>query len=224
MQLVQLRLVIEFDERDTSLHTPARKVFQAFGGKVSKTRPTEPGAHILSESDKAEITWDYDHCSIALEQIERYAESLKLIMNYLSIIDSVVPIGKLKVAELGTRWILPTTKYDFASLNRLYMQTILSQKDYMRDTFDTGVILDMRADDWIIHHESGPMNSKQLQEDYLHFKRENLPQVFMSLLVSVKSTNLLQYSVEQMDNLLARGFDCCSQHSDSFHNVWRDYL
>lgn len=224
MQLVQLILQIEFDERNTLLHTPARKVFQALGGKVGKTQPTEPGAHILSESDKAEIRWNYDYCSIALEQIERHAESLKLIIDYLRTIDSVVPIGKLKVVELRTNWILPMTKYDFASLNRLYMQTVLSQKDYMQATFDTGVVLDMRIDDWIIHHESGPMNLKQLQEEYLHFRWGNLPQVFIFLLVSVKSINLLQYSVEQMGDFLTRGFDYCSRHSDNFYNIWRDYL
>lgn len=224
MNLVQLRIRIEFDDKNTSLHTPARKVFTAFGGRTRVRRPKEPGAEIKIDDVKAQIDWDYETCLITLERTEKVDECIDLAVDFVRTVDSVVPIAKMKVFELGTRWIFPTKQYSFNSLNELYIQRLLSRWDYMQGTFDTGVILDIDIGDWIIHHESGPMEPKQLLERFLRFKRENLPKAFIFLHVSGRYKNVIQYSEENIRNLIEKGLDCCKLHSTSFTEVWREYL
>jgi len=166
MQLVHFSVELEFDER-TQSHTPAHKVFSALGGKTPKIQPREPGANIRREKQKIIINWQYEKCVIGLEKTEDPIECMRIMTQLMETIDNVAPIGKLRSTNIVTEWILPAPQHDFASLNELYMRTMISPKEFMQGTYDSSVILDNEIDDFIIHHQSGPMMQKQLLEQYL---------------------------------------------------------
>lgn len=224
MDLIQLRIRIDFDEKNTHIHTPARKVFTAFGARVPAQHPIEPGTQIKINDLKAQINWNYERCLITLERTEKIDNGIDSMVSFLSTIDSVVPIVKIKSFELGCKWIYPAPKHSFASLNELYMQRVLSRADYLQGTYDTGIILDIKIDDWVVHHESGPMEPKQLLEQFLRFKRDNLPKAFIFLRVDGTYRNVIQYSEENIRNLIEKGLGYCKQNSKSFNELWRGHI
>jgi hypothetical protein len=188
MQLVHFKIDFEFDET-TRLHTPARKVFNAFGGKVRKTKPSEPGANLKDEKSKLEIIWRYERCKIRLEDTEDRSKCLSRVKGILEAIDNVAPIGKLNNTEVMTEWILPAKRHDFNSLSELYAKTMISTKEFMPGIYDYSVVFDSRIGDFVLHHQSGPMMEEQLAKEYLIFKRPNLPKnliYFYGLMPSTK--------------------------------------
>jgi hypothetical protein len=223
MNLVQFGINIHFDEK-TQIHTPARKVFVALGAKVGKARPTEPGTRVKNEGLGTEVYWNYEYCQVKIEQRENSSECIDLAVKYLKTVDSVARIGNLRETELVTEWIIPTPKHNFTSLNELYMRTMISQREFMQGTYDSGVILDAKIGDFILHHQSGPMKPEQLLNQFLVFKRVNLPKLFLFLYTSIKSTKVIQYSEKEMHDFLADAMHKCELHSKSFNEVWEGCL
>lgn len=223
MQLVQFNVKFEFDEL-TQLYTPARKVFNAFGGKTPKRPPREPGTSIRDEQSKLLVRWDYKGCRIALERTEKRDEVMNLIMRLLQVIDSAVPIGRIRKTYVTTSWILPAPHHDYTSLNKLYMRTIISQKDFMQYTYDSSVMFDSRIDEFAFHHQSGPMEPKQLLEDYLLFKRDKLPKVFIFLLTRLTNNKVIEYTKKEMRDFLEGALSHCERHSEQFDKLWEDSL
>lgn len=223
MLLVHFGIEFKFDDA-TKLHTPARKVFHAFGGKIQRTKPMEPGANIRSEKQKFEINWQYEKCKIRLEETEDRNKCISLMTKLLETIDNVAPIGKLQNTQIYTEWLLPATRHDFASLNEIYMRTIISPKDFMRETYDSSIILDSRIGDFILHHQSGPMMQRQLLEEYLIFKRPNLPKELIFLIISARYTKVIQYNKKDIYSFIEKAFSLCEQRSNEFGKIWEGYL
>lgn len=223
MQLVHISIDIKFEE-NAELYTPARKVFTALGGKIPKTLPREPYVSIRREKLKALVNWRYNGCRITLERTENRNECVNLAVQFLETIDSVVRIGNMQRVDVNTNWILPTPRHNFASLNELYMQTLMSQKKFMEGTFDSSVILDGRIDDLILSHQSGPMEPKQLVEEFLVFKREALPKLFIFLSIEISHRNVLEYSKVKMRSFLEECLSHCERHSEDFGKIWEGYL
>ena len=223
MQLVHFSIELEFD-KSTRLHTPAQKVFTALGGKTLKTKPREPGTNIRNEKQKNLINWQYEKCGIGLEKTEDPIECMRIMTQLMETIDNVAPIGKLQSTKIVTGWILPAPRHDFASLNELYMHTSISPKEFMQGTYDSSVILDSEIDDFIFHHQSGPMTQKQLLEEYLIYKRDNLPKVLIFLYTSATYTKVINYNKKEMHSVIENAFGLCERHSNSFSKIWEGYL
>lgn len=223
MLLVHFDIEFEFNEA-TRLRTPAHKVFDAFSGKLRGPEPREPGTNIRDEKQKFTVNWKYERCRIVLEETEDWSKCISTLTKLLEIINNVVPFGKLQNTNVDTEWILPAEKHDFTSLNEIYMRTFISPKDFMRDTYDSSIVLDSKIDDFILHHQSGPMMRKQLSEDYLVFKRPNLPAQLIFLLVGARYTKVIQYSKEEIQRLVTNAFNLCERHSNKFGEIWEDYL
>lgn len=223
MQLVRVGIQIEFQE-GAQLHTPARRVFTALGAKPPKTPPKEPGARIIREREKTLVRWWYNGCMIVLERTENRDECVDLAIQFLETIDSVARIGNMQTIDVNTYWILPTPRHGFTSLNELYVQTLISQKNFMKGIFDTSVIFDTNIDDLILSHQSGPMEPKQLAKDFLTFKRKNLPKVFIFLRVGISHRNVLEYSKEKMHSFLVECLSHCEHHSKDFSKIWEGDL
>ena len=124
MQLVHFKIEFQFDEK-ASLRTPARKVFHALGGKVTKTKVPEPGANLKDEKSKVEINWRYERCRIRMEDTEDSSKCLSMVKGMLERIDNVAPMGKLNNTVILTEWILAAKRHDFNSLNELYEKTMI---------------------------------------------------------------------------------------------------
>lgn len=223
MQLVHFSVELEFDE-STQLHTPAHKVFSALGGKTPRAKPKEPGVRIRDEKQKLEISWRYETCGIRLEKTEDPIECMRIMTQLMETIDSVAPIGKLQSTTVVTEWILPAPRHDFTSLNKLYMRTMISPKEFMQGTYDASVVLDSSMDDFIIHDQSGPMMQKQLSEQYLIFKHANLPKELIFLLVSARYQKVVQYSKKDVHRFIENAFSICERHSKEFGKIWEGLL
>ncbi|MBL7209986.1 MAG: hypothetical protein ISS52_07800 [Dehalococcoidia bacterium] len=223
MQLVGLEATIKFDEA-TQVRTPARNIFSALGGKTPKTKLREPGVTIKNEKEKFLISWHYEECRIVLEETKTHKECLDLVVNIIQTIDSVAPVGTMQEVRLETRWLLPAPSHDFNSLNELYMRMMVSPKEFMKDAYDSSVIIDSETDDFVLHHQSGPMEPSQLLEDFLEFKRDKLPGVFIFLSVGLTHTKVLEYSREKLQTLFADGLHRCEQHAEDFHKIWEGDL
>lgn len=219
MQLVFFKIEFQFDEA-TSLHTPARKVFHAFGGKAKKHRASEPGAHIKYEKSKIEITWQYEGCRIRIEDTEDSSKCLSTVQGILETIDNTAPMGKLNNTEVLTEWILPAKRHDFNSLNELYEETMLCTKEFMPGIYDSSVVLDSRTGDFVLHHQSGPMMQEQLAQEYLIFEHPNLPKNLIFLRISARYQKVIQYSKEEMKRFIEEAFGLCESHSNEFSKIW----
>lgn len=223
MQLVQLQIALEFDE-STQLHTPARKIYDVLAATPPKAKPKEPGTNIRNEKQKLLINWRYERCRVVLERTENRDECVSLMMRLFEAIDSVAAIGKIQDMDVRTSWILPVPRHSFDSLNELYMHTMISQKEFMKGTHDSSIILDGRIDDFLFHHQSGPMEPKQLLETFLVFKRENLPKVFIFLLTSITYKKVIEYSRSEIHRLLMDALHKCERHSEDFGKIWEGKL
>lgn len=219
MQLVHFRIEFQFDET-TSLRTPARKVYDAFGGRAKKAKALEPGASLKYEKSKIEIFWRYERCRIRMEDTEDSSECLRTVEGILETIDNTAPMGKLNDTEVMTEWILPAKRHDFNSLNELYEKTMICTKEFMPGIYDSSVVLNSRVGDFALHHQSGPMKQEQLAEEYLVFKRPNLPKNLIFLRISAKYQKVIHYSKEEMNRLIENAFGLCESHSNEFSKIW----
>lgn len=224
MSLVQFSIELQFD-KTTQVRTPAYKVFNAFAmGEAPKIKPMEPGALLKNEDHKFEIDWRYQSCKITLEKTEKRDVYVDLLLDLLETINSAVPIGNIRKTITGTKWIFPAPQYNYASLNDLYIRTVLSKHEFLQGTSDAGIILDGRIDNLDTHHESGPMEPKQLLERFLVFKHENLPKLFIFLYTTISYTKVLKYSVGEMREFLQSAINRCESCGDNFGRIWEDNL
>lgn len=219
MHLVSFKVEFQFDET-TGLRTPARKVYDAFGGKATKTKALEPGANIKYQKSKIEIIWRYDRCRIIIEDTENSSKCLSEVKGILETIDNIAPMGKLNNAEVFTEWILPAERHDFNLLNELYEKTMICKKEFMPGIYDSSIVLDSRIGDFDLHHQSGPMVQEQLAKQYLIFKRLNLPKNLIFLMISAKFQKVIQYSKEEMNRFIEDAFGLCESHSNEFSKIW----
>lgn len=223
MQLVHFKIGFQFDET-TSLHTPARKIFQTLSGKATKAKASEPGANLKFEKSKLEIIWRYERCRVSMEDTDDSKKCLSMVKGILERIDNAAPMGKLNNTEILTEWILPAKKHDFNSLNELYEKTMICTKEFMPGRYDSSVILDSRTGDFVLHHQSGPMMEEQLAKEYLVFKRPNLPKYMIFLIVGARYQKVIQYSKEEMNRFIEDAFDLCESHSNEFSKIWEGKL
>lgn len=223
MELVAFYVEIEFAEQNR-LHTPARRVFGALGGKASGPGPREPGTRVRIQDLRGLVSWHYDACEIRIEKIESRGACIDAIMRLLEIINSAAPITKISSRHLVTNWIIPARKHTFSALEELYRQRMMAERKFMQGTYDSSVVLDIKIDDYILHHQSGPMEPKQLCANYLEYEREDLPKAFLFLYASLRDTKMIEYSREEMQHYLEKAFDQCTAHSQAFNETWEGYL
>ncbi len=223
MQLVRLRIEFQFDET-TSLHTPARRVFETLGGKATKAKASEPGANLKFEKSKLEINWRYEKCRVSIEDTNDSGKCLSMVKGILEKINNTAPMGKLNDTEITTEWILPTKKHDFRSLEELYAKTMMCTEEFMPGRYDSSVVLDSRTGDFVLHHQSGPMMEKQLAKEYLAFKRPNLPKNLIFLMIGAKYVKMIQYNKDEMNRFIEDAFGLCESHSKEFSKIWEGKL
>ena len=81
-----------------------------------------------------------------------------------------------------------------------------------------------RGDKWILHHQSGPMESQQLQQEYLRFKLDNVPKSFIFLEATTMDNNVIQYSRGEMHSFMERSLENCVSHMEEFNRIWERCL
>ena len=194
MQPVQYGLWLQFAEvmRRYSL---SYQIFTTLGGKSTEPeRITERGVRLRLDQDKVSVTWTSTHCYITSENVSDKKHCIDRIISVLEVINNITTIEKLSGRRLQTYWILPTPQHDFVSLERRYRETMITRNDISNAAYDSSAIFDIRGDKWILHHQSGPMESQQLHKTYLRFKLDNTPKTFIFLEATTRDENVIQYS------------------------------
>lgn len=225
MQLVHFGVELKFAEK-SHLPSPAENVYRALTGKKpDKSKVIEPGAHISAADVRVDILWRFDKCKIILEDASSLERCVETALLWLNQIEKVAPIGKLDNTEVSTYWLLPAPSYDFASLERKYREKMIANnEDILKGTFDSSVILDIGINDCILHHQSGAMKRQQLLEEYLAFKSDKLPEVFLFLETNIINKDKVAYSKDGMHKRLSAFFNHCMSHSNAFGQIWKEAL
>lgn len=225
MQLVHFSVELKFAEAG-QLSSPAEKVFRAITGKKpDKSKVVEPGAHVSVSDARVDILWYFNKCKIILEDVSSLERCVETALLWLSQIDKVAPTGKIDSTGVTTYWLLPAPSYDFASLERKYREKmIVNNEDILKGTFDSSIVLDIGISDCILHHQSGAMKRQQLLEDYLTFKPDEVPEVFLFLEANIINEDKVKYSKDGMRKRLSAFFEHCMSHSNAFGQIWKEAL
>lgn len=225
MQLLGTELKFDF-VKEVREHTLAQRVHKAITGELPKEpkQPIEERVLVRSAKEKLAIRWDSQSFGVVTQEMLSIDSFVKTVTTLLDKINEVSPINQVKDRMIITEWLLPTPKCDFSALERKYRKAMISPQAIQDGAFDSSVILDSKIKDWILHHQSGAMEPKQLHDDYLIFKLDNVPKVFIFLLVSITETKVVKYSSEEIRNFLPKAFDLCKSHSDAFEKIWEAAL
>jgi len=215
---VQLGLFIRFAKEITT-SSLSQKILHELGGFPLKTADEE-GVRLKLPAEKLSIIWTSNGCSIRSENLKDAQSSSTTILNTLSAINELVVFDQLSDRRLGTCWILPMSKYTLKELEQLYRQEMMTKHSNYDGVYDSSVILDIKREGKILHHQSGPMDYKQLKRDYLRYELKDVPQAFLFLEASVSDSKTVKYSFDNMRSFMLDSFSCCESHSKEFESIW----
>lgn len=224
MRPVQFSLFLQF-ATEIYAYSHSQKILKTLGVKVSRpeTLP-ERGVRLKLDKDKVSVMWQPSLCHIAIENVSNSKYCIDTIMSFLEEIGKVAPIGEIRTRRFITYWILPAPNYNFASLERKYRDMMIVENDISNAAYDSSVILDISADKWTLHHQSGPMAPPQLLQTYLRFTLDNLPKTFIFLETTILDSNVVQYSRQEMHTFMAMSLEHCISHSKAFEKLWEGHL
>lgn len=224
MLLIQIGIQVIYKEEIPAYH-PSQTVFEALGGTVKRPESSiETGMRIRIPNDKVVIKWNTKRFAIAMEKVSNPDYCTNVIMANIKKIDEAVSIPKLNSRSVGTCWILPAPGHDFTSIERKYREKMIVHNDIICDTYDSSIVLDIKAGEQTLHHQSGAMNSEQLQNTYLNFEADKVPETFLFLEASIHEKKVVQYSHEEMQSFLAKSLETCIHHGIAFQQIWEGVI
>jgi len=221
---VQFGLRLRFTE-EIRRYSLSYEILTTLGGKISEPeRISERGVRLLLNEDKVSVIWAPTHCEIRVENVSDKEHCIDRVISVLETINSVAPIEELRDSRFLTYWILPTPQYDFLSLERKYRDMMIVENDISNAAYDSSVILDISADKWTLHHQSGVMEPQQLMQEYLRFKRDDVPKTFLFLEASIFNKNVVKYSKEAIHTFMTKSLEYCVSHMEEFNRIWEGRL
>lgn len=225
MRLIHLEIELDFAKEFRS-YSISQQLYKALTGRWPDTveEISEPEVIFRSWKRRQLVSWCTDSCSVTMESVANPEECFDKMVALLETINRVAPIGGLYRRQLVTHWLLPTDNYSFKSLEQKYRETFITQQPIWKKVFDSSVIIDVKLNDLILHHQSGAMHPRQLRDDYAIFKLENIPKAFLFLWASVHSDKVVKYSEQDIHRFLSKSFEHCENHSELFEEIWRGIL
>ncbi|MCJ7631390.1 hypothetical protein MUP77_03165 [Candidatus Bathyarchaeota archaeon] len=225
MQLIHFSVELKFAEKN-QLPSRAENVYEALSGKKpEKRKVVEPDTHVSLTDKRVDVRWRFDRCRVILEDVSSLKRCVETVLFWLNQIDKAAPMGGIDSTKVVTYWLLPTPSYDFASLVRKYREKmIISNKDILEGVFDCSVMFDADIGNCRLYHQSGAMERQQLLSNYLFFKPDEMPEVFLFLFASVINNDKVEYSKDAMHKQLSALFNHCMSHSNAFGQIWKEVL
>lgn len=226
MQPIRFETRLTFSKKSKPI-TPAQAVFKIITSPNSKpiTPPFEPGVEYNNESTKNSIKWDYDSCSVLYEKIDSPDTSISDTISVLENINKAAPIGQLGNTILTMYWYMPTKIDNFHDLEKKYRNRVICSLSICEGCLDSSVILELAQDKNILHHQSGPMELTQLQNQYSKFKRDDkFPKLIIFLETSFIRNEVLQYSPDAIKGFLNTSYKKCLEHSNQFEKIMEEIL
>jgi hypothetical protein len=224
MKPVQFGLWLRF-AKPIYIRTLSYQIFKTLSGESPKQEPEpvmERGVRLRLDKDKMTVSWMPTYCQITSEEIPDISNKKQYIDRIISVLETIngiAKIEKLRSKRLLTYWILLTPQYDFVSLERKYREMMITKNDISNTAYDSTAIFDIRRDKWILHHQSGPMEPQQLQQDYLSFKLDNLPKTFIFLETSLLDNTMIEYSRGEVYSFMERALELCISHMEEFNRI-----
>lgn len=221
MNLSHFETYIRFSKREM-VATPALSIFRELTGKEGPggDKPREPGVRIRDERRKKLVFWDYSSCRVLYEDRQDHDFCINDAVDLLDTINKIAPIRELELTGFRADWILPVVKHDFKSLEQRYREHFMKEYPIFENCFDSSVVIDMKRNGWIFHHQSGPMNIDQLERDYRVFPMEKMKEkLFLFVHNTVERKERIVYSNKRMKGLLDEAFEMCKNHSDLFQRM-----
>jgi len=225
MNLLQCRLRVEFANPMgvSSLAELIHKELTQQDLKVPKINET--GFNIIFRDDKMFVHWNPKFADVYVERFDNHQVSLNKLNFVLEQVDKVHAIIKTANIRFFTCWMIATPKYTFVELEEKYRNTMIKQNNLFESVFDSSVIVETKIDnELVLHHQSGPMEPKQLMTSYLKFPYNEVPQSFLFLETCVRNSNLLEYSREAMLKFINLSFEHCNKHQELFSKIWEGLL
>jgi hypothetical protein len=224
MKPVQFGLWVQF-AKAINIRTLSYQIFTTLSGELPKQEPEavmERGVKLRLDKDKMTVSWMPTHCQITSEKISDISNKKQYIDRIISVLETIngiAKIEKLRSKRLLTYWILLTPQYDFVSLERKYREMMITKNDISNTAYDSTAIFDIRRDKWILHHQSGPMEPQQLQQNYLSFKLDNLQKTFIFLEASLLDNTMIEYSKGEVYSFMERALEICISHMEEFNRI-----
>jgi len=226
VKLSHFETKVRFSEK-TKVATPAFSVFRELTGKEDSgdDKAREPGVRIRDEKLKRLVYWHYDSCSVLYEDRQDYDLCVNDVVALLGRIDKVAPIREPESMELRADWILPVMNHDFRSLEKKYRENFIRQHPIFDTCYDSSVVMYMKQNELILHHQSGAMNIEQLRKDYRVFPLEKMKcELFLFLYSAVANNGKTMYSSEKMKAFLDEALKMCKNHADLFQRMMEGVL
>ncbi|MBA7654646.1 hypothetical protein ES703_62528 [subsurface metagenome] len=227
MEPLQFASFFRFSEQKRTLPVSIQ-VLGALGGKAPRG---DPGPDVATEGmkleigkEKALINWSTASLIISIEELSNQDKSIELMVSFVGKIDRVVPIEQTNALRFTIYWILPAPNHDFTSLEKIYRSTMINKNEISDLSSDSSTIIDIKMNKWILHHQSGAMTPQQLTQQYLKFRRANIPNPFLFLETSIINPNVLEYSSREIKRFFKASQENCISHSKLFEKLWEGQL
>jgi hypothetical protein len=181
---------------------------------------------VRKEKEKLAIYWRYDSCGILKEDVSNVQEVIKKFSTTIEIINGVAPIRKLSSKRLRIDWVMPVnSKYDYKNLEMKYRKAFIRENPLFKEGYDSSVVLDMKYDKLVLHHQSGAMGIAQLQSDYRQFKtKEGYPLLFLFVNSYVTDDQLEDYSKESIGIFIKDSYKLIKSHAQEFEKMMEGVL
>ncbi len=215
----QTQLVFRHEFRSLSV---SEQLYKELTGRLPRMvkHCDEPGLVIRSSKNREIVDWDKDSCTVIVESELPLNERIERMVELIETVNKIAPIEELSERHLITCWLKPVKISSFKELERKYRETMMIKQPVWGKTFDSSVILDAKIGKFTLHHQSGPMKIQQLRKDYTTFSLNNIPNVFLFLLVSIWSKELVKYTYKDIYEFLTSSSTHCENHSVLFENIW----
>ncbi len=224
MRLIHLALTLNFEKEFIS-ESISQRLHKALTGKTSLCEELEePGVEFRSLKKRQQVNWDSTSCRIVMESVADYSECITKMAAILETINQIAPIGRLSRKEFVTYWIIPANDYSFRLLEKKYRDTFIAPQRIWDNGYDSSVIVDMKINGMVLHHQSGAMERTQLRREYAAFKLDDVPPVFVFLLATVESFKMIEYSYNDISCFLNMAVDNCKIHSELFEETIKAIL
>lgn len=218
MNISAFELTLIFAE-DTRLKTYVGAVSEALGEEI--TGEISQPVIVRRGKEKFAARWDYAKCSMLKEDVDNSNECINEFIETIETINGVAPIGKLSSRNIRVDWVLPVNdKYNFKKLEVEYRRIFIKQTSLSNKAYDSSVLLDIKCDQGILHHQSGPMGIAQLQDGWRSFKtKDGYPNLFLFIDSVINDEQLIEYSKLDMKKFVKNSFQLCKSHAENFEKI-----
>ena len=136
---------------------------------------------------------------------DRTSEAVKeSALNTFSEMNSISPLPTVEQVRFDSVFIKPY-ELSFHELRSLIGRTYFQPTILTEQATDIGVTLEQDEGHVLKHVRLGPMGSRQLQESYLHWPDESIPEQFIFIGLSFQWNVEMEFSTEELSNVLNQG-------------------